>query len=813
MNTFGQTKPTKLRILGRALQSNAILLRWSPDSSALWTLGNAYGYKLTRTTVKRNGLMLSTPENKKTYNIKISTEADWKAKVLDPNDNTKTNDSTYHIMMAGVLFGEVDYSDTASTAIANKVRIVNDPKITNVAQESLEEKYDMAMLTADLKFSVAKMAALGLSDLTTLNNEVYRYKIEIDAPQSELTTKNITVSADSIDIGAIDYFVYPKLPKLTPKLNYRSIELKWQIKNKNRNYSLEQYYVGYSILKTSNKTLPLTQYQTLNKQLLVSVTDGDTIRMNYIDSDSTLKTGQKKYYLLKGKSIFDEEVVTLDSLTEVIYTEKANYFPRIVSLNSNSTVGNYTVKWEFLPPVVGYNIASISNGDTLYNNIRDTLKIPVSQYIIKKSNTFDGVFTNLITVSGTLDSASITQINKTSYIKVVAVSPTYGEIESVPILVQPKDDVPPQKPIVQNAIITKDNLTSKQIVKVTWKRNDKIYSSDGDIAGYRVFKANRLNISGKIEEPSQITDMIHVWKYNSDSLTVSYIDTLDVKALSLNPKVYYKIQAFDKRDNHSILSDSIVITNPNKAKPSAPIFKSYQITKDGIKLTWIRSNDNTTPTKHILVRLETPFQSIKVSPLNGLTFNLPKDSVYTDKTVYGDTQYAYFICAIEDADTVLSNPLIVDVPGSILESSVQLDLKVNASRINNRIELKWTVTNEKRMSQFEIYRGVGSNQTSSWKIVNGDDLFTYDQDPKANIQYKYSIRGIFEDGTVTKWQSIQLIFPAACEKDVIIVRKSAILTNTFDEACEEIELKPGFDTGNTATNQKKEYKTKLSGQN
>jgi uncharacterized protein len=818
----GQSKGN-LKIVGRALQTNGILLRWSPDTSKLWKLGNQYGYTLTRTTIKRNGVTLGVPENKQTYPINIASEIAWKAIVLDPLDPTKMTDSVHHAMMAGVIFGDVDYSDTTSEASNNKVRMIKDPNITNPSQEELEQKYDMAMLTADMKYSVAKMAALGYSDLTTLNNEVYRYKITSNVPVAILSSQGITAKADSIDIGATDYYVYPKLPKLKATVKSKSIELNWQIKNTGRNVNLERHYVAYSILGSKVAGSPVSAYKTLNKQLLVSITDGDTIPMNYIDSDTSLKVGNKRYYLLKGKSLFDEETVTLDSLSEVTYTEKTSYFPKIIkAARSGSTEGNYVVKWEFLPPIVDSKIDKITNivindtivgKDTTYTEIRDAVTIPVSQYIVKRSNTYNGVYTNAMIVNGTVDSVIVTQIKRSTYFKVVVVSPTYGTIESTPILVQPKDDTPPQKPITVNGVVNKDNIKKLQLAKITWKRNEKAYPEDADIAGYRVFRANRLTDKGLIEEPSQITDSIHVWKPNSDSLTISFVDTLEANALSLNPKIYYIVQAFDKRYNHSIFSDSVVISNPNKAKPSQPLFKSFQVTKEGINLTWIRSNDNTTPTKHILVRLEEPFElQSTINPLDNKYFNTEADTIYLDKKVSGETTYAYYVCAIVDEDTVLSNPLIIDVPGSVIDQVVNLTFSLGASRINNQVELKWTINSNKTVSNYEIYKGVGNNQVTSWKVMDGYDLATNDLDPIANYLYRYSIRALFTDGTSSPWQNAQIVFPDVCVEDAIIIRKASLEADTIDEACEMIELKPGFDSKKKNTTDKKQYKTKLPGQ-
>ncbi|MFC0183654.1 hypothetical protein ACFFJX_14270 [Pseudarcicella hirudinis] len=272
------------------------------------------------------------------------------------------------------------------------------------------------------------------------------------------------------------------------------------------------------------------------------------------------------------------------------------------------------------------------------------------------------------------------------------------------------------------------------------------------------------------------------------------------------------------RDLTILFSLTVLLLNPNRAKPSQPVFKSYNIIKDGVNLIWVKSNDDSlNTTVHKLIRLDEPFNTTNFSPLVANDFKLPSDTVYLDKTVLGDTRYAYYLMAITaDADTILSPPLILDIPGAILDkalSSTNFDFKVSASRLNGQNELKWSLTGQS-VTEYQLYRSANSNPVSSWKTVTGSDVSVNDREVQGNMLYKYSIRAVFTDGSMSSWKNVEVLFPDECSTTLKILRKDSLSGDKTDEACEEIELKPGFDSGQKVNNQinRKVYITNLEGQ-
>lgn len=880
---YAQVFNDSIRVATRPAKSkNAIMLRWLPNNYSLLEKGAKYGYKIKRKTIRRNGQTVSPdvtgniteftvpasmpvgvtlPETWKPYLLsgfqkeyfnpdslfekKNGVIIRRKYNLTDSLNKYHNNgtlplavdslalrkyvlptqyglpiyqDSIYHVLIANTFYGSYTSDSTG-------VRIVKDSSITNLAQAERDQKFDMLVLAADMKFSAAKLAGLGYTDVTALETEQYIYEItplKSDGTEETNVLKGtIKVSYNNYSDGGIYYYDLPKPMKPKVILADKSMDVRWK---DNRNN-----FTAYSVEKATDSTGTKTR---LNKLLLVNLTAIDSLY--FVDRDTTknktqLKSGFTYYYRVIGKSPFDEESVS--GFIGAKYTEKAQYIPRITESGPITSVkNNYRIKWEFKPPIIGYtNMRFVDNKyldasgteqtrrDTLYDEVLDTAKIAVTRYSIRKASK-DTAHVEFASVGPTVDTLRFADIKKATYVVVVAISPTHGEIYSQSVLLSPKDDTPPNKPITLTAEVIRNTTNKKQLVKVKWKRNEKVYPEDSDVSGYKIFKANRLSKSGKIEEPSLISDTLHTWKRDADSLSVYMIDTLAENALSLNPRIYYKIQAFDKRFNHSLFSDSIVVKNPNRAKPSQPVFKSYNIIKDGVNLIWVKSNDDSlNTTVHKLIRLDEPFNTTNFSPLVTNDFKLPSDTVYLDKTVLGDTRYAYYLMAITaDADTILSPPLILDIPGAILDkalSSTNFDFKVSASRLNGQNELKWSLTGQS-VTEYQLYRSANSNPVSSWKTVTGSDVSVNDREVQGNMLYKYSIRAVFADGSMSSWKNVEVLFPDECSTTLKILRKDSLSGDKTDEACEEIELKPGFDSGQKVNNQinRKVYITNLEGQ-
>lgn len=67
-----------------------------------------------------------------------------------------------------------------------------------------------------------------------------------------------------------------------------------------------------------------------------------------------------------------------------------------------------------------------------------------------------------------------------------------------------------------------------------------------------------------------------------------YQDKLNLKTLS--KKVYYCVNATDKRYNNSELSKPVEVKRPDTIAPEKPIINNLQLKQNGILIEWINSN-------------------------------------------------------------------------------------------------------------------------------------------------------------------------------------------------------------------------------
>lgn len=156
--------------------------------------------------------------------------------------------------------------------------------------------------------------------------------------------------------------------------------------------------------------------------------------------------------------------------------------------------------------------------------------------------------------------------DKYIYYKIEAKAKRGASTESLPILLQPIDSIPPSKPRGLGAQI--DSLGR---VQLSWTAN-----KEADILGYRLYRGE-----SKGEELIPITD-------------IAIQDTLyqdSVRLYSLNSKVYYALTALDHRYNQSEQSETIEALKPNVLAPVAPSITRIERDQGHIVLHWEPSDD------------------------------------------------------------------------------------------------------------------------------------------------------------------------------------------------------------------------------
>lgn len=779
--TKGQRKDS-IQIIIRA-QTDKMLLRWQPNNEFIWEKGISLtngGYYVERKTVERNGAAVSENYIRLSNGqaIKPLLEADFKA-WLEPtkyivNDQTSPNfgkyttDSIYHLIAAQAM-----YKTTRTTPLPSTLEV-------DTNRNEKRARYDFAMLGAAFSYSAAKMSGLGYVDTQVLPNEKYQYRVILvnsipaDNIQSEISKVVTTTNTNQL----------PTIPKPRFKFTSNQAELDWRIDT----LGLKDNYIGYHL----ERAMGTESFKNINKQILVKAYRGteDSVKIAGVAEvlayrDNPILNKKTYYYRIVGKTLFDELAYSAP-ISGVAYPD---YVPTVKFADMIDGT-NLRINWEFKVPID----SSQNSADT--NNV-----VPIKKYIIERGSndsTFvivkDNISANDTTAIINFPNGGTINAGDAHYLRVTAVPNLLGakNFVSSSTLVQPIDSIAPYPPKIIDAkskIFT--NISDGEIT-LTYQAD----SRDKDVVGFHVFRSDKAG-----NETVQVSNKL--------VNTTSFKDTINTTLL--NDIVLYRILAVDKRGNRSRLSDSIIVQRPDVIPPTPPVIKNASTVQSGVLLKWIRGKDRDSTLNHAIYKKQIPNDAEWVIVVENLTKK--SDTTYIDKNILAGKRYIYMVVATDKSGNKnVSIPRIIDVPNSLSFMAEVKSIKALANRSKKAIDINWEIEGES-FSQFQIYRAVYPNALTSWNIIDGDESTIVDRSVEKLTKYRYAIRGVLSDGSVTKWITADVEYPDDCEKTFKIVRKIELTDNTLDEACEEIELKPGFDTRNTATNQKKEYKTKLSGQN
>ena len=761
-------------------KTDKILIRWQPSNENIWLRGITDGYYVERKTVERNGLAVTESYIRLNTGqpIKPWTETTfqfWLETTQRPNPDPKfrggkTTDSVYHLISAVALF---------KTATSKGIR-------PDSSRSILRGRYDYSLMGAAFSYSAAKMSGLGFVDVLALPNEKYQYRILL----ANTTALDNIGSEVTLKVGVTSTNILPTIPKPKFKFKTRMAELDWRVDT----LGLQDHYIGYHV-ERSYGTIPFTK---INKEILVKAYRGkeDSVAImkktngsgqifgDYLAfRDTSIVKKQTYYYRLVGKTLFDEFAysapISGQSLPE--------YAPSIKFADMVSATG-VRVNWEFKAPLDSSQTIPDPN---------DVL--PVKKYFIERGandSTFVLVKDNILPTDTTvvLDFPKGGAINADDahYLRITAIPDLVGakNFTSGVVLVQPIDSIAPFAPIILDAkvrILAKKELGE---VTLTYKPDDR----NTDVVGYHIFRSDRAG-----NEMVQISDTLQ---------KAIYKDTINTTLL--NDVILYRVLAVDKRGNRSLLSDSIVVQRPDIIPPTAPIIKNLNTIKTGVELRWIRGKDRDQNLSHSIFKKLIPTDSEWTIVVENLTQE--SDTIFVDKNVLAGKRYVYIVVAIDKStNKSISTPRIIDVPNSLAFAAEITSIKAYANRTKKAIDINWETKGE-NFSQFQIYRAIYPNSLASWNIMSGDELAAVDRSVDKLVKYRYAIRGVLSDGSVTRWITTDVEYPDDCETNFKVVRTEALDADTIDEACEMIELKPGFDSKKTGTTEKKKYKTKLPGQ-
>lgn len=408
--SYSQVKNPVVLINARA-QQDKILLRWAVNSPIEWQKANKKGFIVTRTTVLRDGNVLSKPEKMLLTLKPLLPEPldSWLDFVQRDNNAAVIAQSIYgeSFEVAGSKEGELS-------------------KIVNMADE-LDQRYTFALYAADMSFDSAVKAGWGFVDSNVKKNEVYAYQVSVfETPK---------VKESSYVIGLKDYTALPAPTDFIAIPDDKKVMLSWDYE------TFKRIYTSFMLEKSSDGI----NYEPISSTALVNLNDKDdhpSKNMYYVD---TLSVNDKTYhYRLYGINSFGEKgemtkPITVKGVSALVTSARLiNY--NIINSNEVNLEWDYPVASESF--IQGYEINLADNDKGPYKVVSKI--IPPSE---RKLNYKENLFPS-------------------NYFTISVVGKNNQRLTSQSMLVQPVDSIPPAKPTGLEGVI--DSLGT---VKLKWKAN------------------------------------------------------------------------------------------------------------------------------------------------------------------------------------------------------------------------------------------------------------------------------------------------------------------------------------------------------
>jgi uncharacterized protein len=639
-----------------------------------WKAGNVYGYVIERYTIIRNNKQLPKAEKKilTVQPLKPLPMEAWRAAVQRNDYAAAFVSSLYDTSF------ELSNKQNAASSIVSKLTIA-------------EQRYAVAMLSADMSFEAATMGALAFTDSTVQPGEKYLYRLVSKIPRNIIKTDTLAVFT-----GLSDYRALPKPDGILPVFSDRQVLLSWDYKR------LEKYYSAYIIEKSADGGQTFT---AVNERPVIpfSNTTNDSLgkisRIYY--TDTLAQNDALVQYRIKGISPFGDESPYSDM---VAGSGKTDVFAS-PGISSVVPLENDKIKiaWE-----IDRSAGSLLTG-----------------FSIGYAPAAEGPFTTIAeNIPATIHEHTIETKGQSGYYTVSALT-KYGTVKnSFPYLIQPEDSIPPA-PVEGFA----GAVDSNGVVTLRWKPN-----SEKDFGGYKLYKTIRQE-----DEYAVLTDTLYT--------RTEFKDTLSLKLL--NSKVWYNIVALDTRANASKMIGPLQIDKPDKIPPMQPVFKNFEVGDKGIVLQWNRSNSDDVAAHYLLRKKE---GAAAWDTLQTITEKYTQQ--YNDTSARAGVTYEYTLVAKDLAGLVSApSPVLTLTAADSWDKQLVKKIAAVAGREQRLIAVSWEY-DRKPFKQLELFRAEGKSGLSLYQVLENGELVFTDKDLKVNNKYTYAVRAVLPDGKYSEMKMV-----------------------------------------------------------
>ncbi|WP_103072142.1 fibronectin type III domain-containing protein [Aquimarina sediminis] len=549
--------------------------------------------------------------------------------------------------------------------------------IVNQAK-ALEQRFSFTLFASDQDYEVAKYAGLAYVDTDVKPGERYLYKVYTAIPQEKMEVK-----FGGVYLGLSDYRPLPEPQDFVGISGDKNIMLSWNFK------LLKREYTNYIIERSEDNG---STYHPLSDRPVVNLNErkkNPSDRMFYIDS---LSQNNKEYhYRIKGVSPFGE-VGPASNVVKAKGVKALQHNPSITQARLMDDNSSAVISWEF--PEEG--LASVAYFEL---NRSDQIK-----------ENYQVVVANIPKDTRQLEFKNLDAIN---YFTITAVGVDGTKRISFPKMIQPSDSTPPADPIGLRGVID-----STGVVQLNWTAN-----TEADFLGYRVFRANMEN-----EEYTQIT-----FKPIPDS---KIIDTINIE--TLNSKIYYKVQAFDKRYNPSDFSEVLMLKKPDIVPPTKPVFKSFKADQGVVELSWITSS-SIDAIRTLVYRKEKgkegPWQLVTEA-------DYPQDE-FSDTTATPGITYLYTLVTMDDSglESEPVTPLTISLPDNKQKPKIDRFTAI-VNREEKQIAINWKYRSPD-VIEFMMYKAEEGKQPTLYKVFDKSQSRFTDKQLIINTKYTYLLQAVF----------------------------------------------------------------------
>lgn len=419
---------SQIKVLSKAWK-DSICLRWAPNDPLAWQMATAYGYRISRTTVVREGKILNPEETV------ILTPQPIKALPLQAWEPI-VQDDQYAAIAAQAIYGE-RFQVTGGEQ-TDMMSIINQSK-------ELEMRFSFSLFAADMSPAVARAMGLWFTDTQVKAGERYLYRVYSDLPPSVYP-----LDTGTSYLGLEEAYDLPAPIDVEAEFGDQVVIIRW-----NKTF-FRKVYSAWLLERSADGG---NTYELLSEIPMVATENESNKNDRYLyRRDSLPQNGKVYHYRVRGISPFGEKGPPSEAVSGQ-GVKVLSALPRITQALVGDRQESVALSWSFpedIAELAGFHVYLSDKASGSYARITEKMLKP-----------------------GSRDYTSSKALSS-SYFVVEAIGKDGGTGRSYPYFVQLADSIPPAAPKGLKA-----EADTTGIVRLHWEAN-----TENDFLAYQVYRAN-----------------------------------------------------------------------------------------------------------------------------------------------------------------------------------------------------------------------------------------------------------------------------------------------------------------------------------